>query len=177
MYYDKFNHLFGDTKIHGSRKKFMIEFILSVIKQRSVQFSKIAETLNENATVKSNIRRIELFFQKYVLDEFMFATFWRSLINQDKLVLAIDRTNWKFGKTNYNILMLTANNNNTAIPLFFMLLDKRGNSDQEERISLMEKYITAFGADSIQTIIGDREFIGEKWIQWLKKKIFHLFLG
>ncbi len=56
-----------------------------------------------------------------------------------------------------------------GIPIFFELLDKRGNSNQNERIDLLEKFITCFGKERIGKIIGDREFIGEKWLYWLQE--------
>jgi hypothetical protein len=38
----------------------------------------------------------------------------------------MDRTNWKFGKANINILTVGISWRGTAIPLVWMLLDKRG---------------------------------------------------
>ena len=42
------------------------------------------------------------------------------------------------------------------------MLDKRGNSNQEERKLLILRYIHLFGLDSIDCIIADREFIGKE---------------
>ena len=56
---------------------------------------------------------------------------------------------------------------NVAFPLMFKMLDKRGNSSCEERIELIRKYIDYFGLESIDCILADREFIGEKWIGFL----------
>ena len=42
------------------------------------------------------------------------------------------------------------------------MLDKRGNSNQEERKLLIIRYIRLFGLDSIDCIIADREFIGQQ---------------
>ena len=53
-----------------------------------------------------------------------------------------------------------------AFPLIFSLLDKRGNSNWEERKKLMERFITLFGADCIDCLVADREFIGKEWIGW-----------
>lgn len=48
-----------------------------------------------------------------------------------------------------------------------MRLDKRGNSNQEERKLLILRYIHLFGLDSIDCIIADREFIGQEWFRFL----------
>lgn len=63
---------------------------------------------------------------------------------KDNLVLVLDRTNWKFGSKNINILMLGVSYKNVAFPLMFKMLDKRGNSDTKERIDLIKKYIEWF---------------------------------
>ena len=47
------------------------------------------------------------------------------------------------------------------------MLDKRGNSNQEERKLLILRYIYLFGLQSIDCIIADREFIGQEWFRFL----------
>jgi len=36
----------------------------------------------------------------------------------------------------------------TAIPVYWILLDKRGNSNTRERIALMKRFIKQFGKDT-----------------------------
>ena len=57
----------------------------------------------------------------------------------------MDRTNWQWGKKNINILMLSITYKGIAIPLFWSLLDKKGNSNTSERIALMERFIIQLG--------------------------------
>ncbi|EXW59539.1 hypothetical protein J878_4174 [Acinetobacter baumannii 44467_5] len=47
----------------------------------------------------------------------------------DQVQLTLDRTNWKWGKRNINILMLAIVYRGIAIPILWTLLNKRGNSD------------------------------------------------
>jgi hypothetical protein len=42
------------------------------------------------------------------------------------------------------------------------MLDKRGNSDTQERIELINKYIEWFGSETIDCLLADREFIGNE---------------
>ena len=52
-----------------------------------------------------------------------------------------------------------------------MLEDKKqGNSDHIDRIDLIEQFIKCFGKDRIECVIGDSEFIGKNWIEWLEKE-------
>ncbi len=78
------------------------------------------------------------------------------------LVLSMDRTNWKFGEFNINILMLGITYKGIAFPLIFSLLPKRGNSNWEERKKIMERFIRLFGAECIDCLVADREFIGKE---------------
>ena len=52
-----------------------------------------------------------------------------------------------------------------------MLEDKKqGSSDHIDRIDLIEQFIKCFGKDRIECVIGDSEFIGKNWIEWLKEE-------
>ncbi len=111
----------------------------------------------------SNLRRLQRFFAKYVLDLDIIARMIFSLLPvKTGLVLSMDRTNWKFGEFNINILMLGITYKGIAFPLIFSLLPKRGNSNWEERKKIMERFIRLFGAECIDCLVADREFIGKE---------------
>jgi hypothetical protein len=84
-------------------------------------------------------------------------------------LLCLDRTNWKFGTLNINILVLAVAYHGVAIPLLWVFLDKRGNSNSYERIALLKHFLLEFGHDRIQCLTADREFIGTDWIKFLKR--------
>ena len=93
--------------------------------------------------------------------------------------IAIDRTNWKLGKININILYIGfVLGNGRFIPIYFHLLDKKGNSSQQERIDLFEKFKAIFNTlvDFTFVIVGDREFIGEKWFTYLAKNSYEFVM-
>ena len=55
-----------------------------------------------------------------------------------------------------------------SLPLLWTFLgNKRGNSDQTERIALINRYIDLFGIHTIDFLTADREFIGQQWWQFL----------
>lgn len=82
------------------------------------------------------------------------------LPNKDAVVLAIDPTNWKFGSKNFNILMIGVAFKGIPISLMFKMLDKKGNSNNYERIELLCNFMNWFGKDSIDCQLADREFVG-----------------
>jgi hypothetical protein len=57
-----------------------------------------------------------------------------------------------------------------AVPLFWSLLDKAGNSDTAERIALMERFLKVFGAAKVAALLADREFVGEEGFRWRQRQ-------
>ena len=48
------------------------------------------------------------------------------------------------------------------VPLMWTVLDKAGNSNTQERVALMQRYLALFGAESVRLLLAYREFIGLK---------------
>lgn len=72
---------------------------------------------------------------------------FRLLSHEPLFRLTMDRTNWKFGKQSINVLVLAVVYHGVAFPLLFRLLPRFGNSNTDERIELVERYIRLFGSD------------------------------
>ena len=149
----------------------MAEIIEGIIKSRSPRIHRIAEEFKAlNSDVESNRRRIQRFLQEQELCNREVARFIASLLMSNrKMLIAIDRTNWDFGKTTHNLLTLAIVVKNTAVPLFIVHLDHSGNSDTQQRIEFMQEFLDVFGADRLECVTADREFVGEDWIAWLCK--------
>jgi hypothetical protein len=47
------------------------------------------------------------------------------------------------------------------------MMPKFGNSNTQERIDLMGRFIRLFGSDRIECLLADREFVGDKWLEYL----------
>jgi hypothetical protein len=81
--------------------------------------------------------------------------------------LAIDRTNWKFGKLDINILVLSICHNSIAMLIMWDMLPKTGTSNSNERKNLINRFLRVFGGEKILALLGDREFIGDNWLKFL----------
>ncbi len=81
----------------------------------------------------------------------------------------MDLTNWQWGKANLNFLVLSACYKGVAIPLYWLALNKKGNSDTGERILLINRFIVGFGREKILGLLADREFVGKEWFAYLIK--------
>jgi len=153
--------------INLSRKKFMFALMCALIEKKSVRFDDLAKVLNFDAKEASNKRRIQAFFADFELLMFQVSFFIMLLVPLRKFRLSLDRTNWKFGKQNFNILTLCIEYKGVGIPIYWDMLDKQGNSNEEERIILLKKFIKQFGTKRILNLSADREFIGKKWFTFL----------
>ena len=74
------------------------------------------------------------------------------------------------GEKIINLLVLAVVHQGTAIPLLWIPLDRKGNSDTDQRKDLMRRFIKLFGTHRIRSLTADREFVGIKWLAWLLKK-------
>lgn len=54
-----------------------------------------------------------------------------------------------------------------------MLDNKGGNSNTNQRTDLLQKCIDLLGVSNIGLLLGDREFIGKKWLKYLKINKVH----
>ena len=145
------------------RIKLMAHLLHALYIVQTVSLHKLAEAMPTFVEKDSNLRRLQRFLAKYVLDLDIIARLIFSLLPvKTELVLSMDRTNWKFGDFNINILMLGVTYKGIAFPLIFSLLPKRGNSNWVERRKIMERFIRLFGPNCIDCLVADREFIGKE---------------
>jgi len=160
------DHFKGD--LHLARVKFISLFITALCRVKTINYDRLASGFDANVGKNSSYRRIQRFMAGFDFPMRVASTLIFSLLpEKTNLTLVLDRTNWKFGTKNINLLMLGVSYKNVAFPLMLKMLDKRGNSHTTERIELMNKYLEWFGKETINCLLADREFIGEKWLEFL----------
>lgn len=157
-----------------ARKKFIVLFVLAMIKTRAVQFCEIAQELNDQVKASSNETRIQDFFREVPLDYEQLAILLAMFLpKRGKVTLCIDRTEWDFGKCQVNILMIIVRCRHISVPLYFEMLDnKSGNSNTDDRVALLKKCLGLLG-NRIGLFLADREFIGHRWLKYLKDQGIH----
>lgn len=153
-----------------ARVKFFVLMISALCKVQTVGFEKLASAFDCQASTSSSVRRIQRFIADYLLDTDLIAMLiFKLLPHKPPFRLAMDRTNWKFGSQNINVLVIGVVYQGVAFPLLFKLLPKFGNSNTCERIELIERFIRLFGFESLDCLTADREFVGERWIKYLNE--------
>lgn len=157
---------------HGARISFLAQFLLALLKVRSVNLAELATGFGGAAKVDSHYKRLQRFFRAFEIGYDDLARLLVRLVpvGDGPWRLTLDRTNWQFGKTDINFLVLGIAYRGIALPVFWSVLDKAGNSDTAERITLMTRFLAVFGAAKIAALLADREFVGEDWFRWLQKQ-------
>ena len=141
--------------------------------KETINLTKLAQAFPGKAKPDSHYRRIQRFISdRHAVGFDSVAWFVMKLFGflETDYYLTFDRTNWQWGKKDINILMLAVVYKSIAIPVYWMLLNKQGNSNTRERIALLKRFIREFGKARIIKFLADREFVGEKWFGWLQSE-------
>lgn len=168
---DLFQSIKNHISFHPARLESLFSMIQGLCMFQSVYLRQLAYGIPGSAALDSKIRRLQRFFQYQTFDYVTTGKLILSLFNlPDSLTLTLDRTDWMFGKTPINILVLGVLIGDMSVPMAFSLLNKKGNSNTMERTSLIKLLLKIIPASRIHCLLADREFIGKEWFQLLIKK-------
>lgn len=159
-------------KWNKARIKCFINMVFALFAVKTVNLVELSCAFEGSAKQSSRYKRLQRFFRNFNLDFDLIAGFvFNSFFSQSgKWYLTIDRTHWQLGKSVINIFMLAIVYQGVAIPIYWTIFRKKGNSDTQERIALLEKFTKLFGKDKVAGLLGDREFIGGAWFKYLIKE-------
>jgi hypothetical protein len=145
---------------------------------RTVNLTVVSNQIVSRNKQNSNYRRLQRFFSGCKINYDLIAKFIYRLFDfgNKKIYILLDRTNWKWGKTHINILFLSVVYSGISIPIYWVILNKGGNSSTRERRALIKRFIKIFGQKNIMGLLADREFIGKDWFNWLTKENIPFFI-
>ena len=162
--------LSGKFLLSKPRLETMVCLLIAMVSGRTVNLTHAACHLPGETLHASRYRRLQRFFQHVRLDQDVVARLVIEMLNLYRPIpLALDRTNWRIGSKDINILVLAVVTRRFRVPLMWTLLAHQGNSDTQQRIALMQRYLALFGAASIKWLLADREFVGSCWMNFLNE--------
>ena len=170
------SELTSSLNVHFRWNKARIEcfskMLLGLFTVNTVNLKKIAVAFASDAQLESRYKRLKRFFAYFEMDIICVGLWIFNLYfsNEQKFYLAMDRTNWYFGKSKINIFMLALTYEGVAIPVYWKLLPKAGSSNVKEQKELLAQFINRFDKNRIAGLLADREFGSGKLFKWLKKK-------
>lgn len=154
-----------------ARIKFLARFLLALFAAKTVNLAQIAVYFAGHAKIESNYKRIKRFLRFFSIDDAELASLVVGLMKlEPPFVITIDRSEWQLGKQWVNVLMLAVVHQGVAVPLLWLIFDKKGCSSDEERQRILERYLQIFPAQSIRFVTADREFASKKWIDYLTER-------
>ena len=138
---------------------------------KTVRLEELARRFPVPIQLRSRVKKIQRFLS---LEQFNIKTLWFPILkswleekwNKNKMIcLVIDRSQWR----EINLLMFSMVYNQRAIPVYFSLLSKKGNSSLEQQKQVLEPAIKLLKESKI-TVLGDREFCGVELGKWLSEE-------
>ena len=163
--------LSGYLDWHLSRLKLMARFTSSVPTLTTTDLSKVALALKAGPKQESNYRRIQRFLSGYEVDFRALGGLLLHLLPQrPPYEVVIDRTEWHFGETAVNLLMVGIAHEGMAFPIASAALPSGGSSDFQSQAKVLERFLEVVDPDSIKVVTADREFISVPWMERLKDR-------
>ena len=157
------------TRIQGTKHaiKFISRFVLAMLKVRSSNLSKIAVAFETSVEFLSTYRQTQRFLGNLKPVEIDYLGLLKM---SGKLQIAIDRTEWKYGKVWINILTVSVVYKGVAIPLRWQTVNQKGNARAVDHRQIIERLIAEIGKGRIAAIYGDREFASYELFSFLLKE-------
>ena len=120
-----------------ARIKSLARFLVALITVKTVCLTQIASAFAADAQTASHYKRIPRFLRDFDRDFMavprLLLALYHAMGCTAPCVLSLDRTDWKRGKTNINILMLAILYKAVAFALWWTLLEKKGIPNTSER--------------------------------------------
>jgi Transposase DDE domain len=158
-----------------------------LIESRTINLNKCKDkalSLRTGKAIQANSHyaRFIRFFKMKEISQFILGIQYL-LVNISKIDLTyiiVDRTNWKRGIKNINLLTIGGLSSGIFLPLCWTQLDKQGNSNFEDRKQLVERFVNLLkkkcGDISSMILLADREFIGAEWFKYLVELELHFVI-
>ena len=139
--------------------------LVSILRNRTVNLVKLASEANDEIKEGSLYRRFQNFFLKFdmPIDDIGRLVLAKLSKPVDGWVLSMDRTNWKFGRTHINILVIGVVTRKVAIPVCWVVLPPLIS-----RSVLSEGRRVGWGPSNYIPIY--------KYIQYIQKKYIELYV-
>lgn len=121
--------------------------------------------------LRSRIKKLQRFLS---LKQFQIKTLWFPILKDwveqewqsgDSIYLVIDRSQWR----EINLLMVSLVYKRRAIPIYFVILPKKGNSNLSQQKQVLEPALQLLKDYKI-IVLGDREFCGVDLAKWLSQE-------
>ena len=174
-------HLLDKIKaLHPEWKEGMVKNTLLVValllEEKTVNLWKLKGSVgkllgNTETDSRSHYQRLKRWLNSELTQKGLWVVLLQasaSLVTKKSKCLIIDGTSWQTGTHTYHFLTLSVLYEGVSVPIFWLDLKRLGISSQWHRKLLLRlalKVVVLKG----KVLLGDREYIGEQWFEWLGK--------
>ena len=160
-------------QLDARRLLVLVALVLAVIDRRTSVINSLKTHVHLPGSPEVRKQRLKRFMQCSLPDALLLHLVI-PLLPPGDLELTLDRTNWKFGVSDINFLILGVYFRGISLPLFWTLLPHSGNSSTAERSALIDRFLAEFrlyrSTYRVVGMLADREFIGKAWFKFLRRK-------
>jgi len=169
--FTKCRRFFPDLPEHVFRNLMLV--CSAIVLARSTNLNVLKDYLpqlldNDRTKADSHYKRLIRFFRferpnrlVICILQFVFRLFQSRFTH-----LILDATTWRVGQKPIHLLTLCILYRNTAIPIYWRQLNKKGHSSEVERQQLMTEALLYYRLQG-KILLADREYVGEKWLRYL----------
>jgi hypothetical protein len=156
---------------HRARLKFMARFTAALLKLTTTNLRELALALKADVKEESNYRRIRRFLSDYEVDFTALGRLLMRLLPQTPPYrVVLDRTEWHFGETPVNVLMVGIAHKGVAFPVSWTVLPKGGSSSADDQCRALRRFFAVVDPSEVSVVLADREFISAKGLRWLQTR-------
>lgn len=148
----------------------LTEVLFGILQAEATLHRKIAVHIDRDATPSSIIRMVARTFHETNLKPQDVTDVLLPLLPPGKLTFVLDRTHWKLGQQDLNLLVLGVALGDVVLPLMWNVLPHGGNTDMRVRMLLVGLLLKRLPARRWAVLIADREFVGREWFSFLRDR-------
>jgi hypothetical protein len=149
----------------------MARFTAALLKLATTNLRELAIALKADVNEESNYRRIRRFLSGYAVDFTMLGRLLvRLLPETPPYKVVLDRTEWHFGRTPVNVLMVGIAHKGVAFPVSWTVRPSGGSSSADDQCRALRRFFAVVDPSAVSVVLADREFISAKWLRWLQPR-------
>ncbi|CAM3250661.1 IS4/IS5 family transposase [Salinibacter ruber] len=154
-----------------ARMKLMARLTGALPMKTTTNLAQLAHAGKPEVETDSTYRRLQRFFAEF---SFGYETLGRFLLDlvptQPPYVAVLDRTEWHFGQTAVNVLMIGIAESGIAYPVAWSVLGHGGGSGAGEHTELLDRFLRLVEPDDLRALVADREFTGSDFLKALVQR-------
>jgi hypothetical protein len=154
-----------------ARIKLMARLMRALPMQTTTNLAELAVVMKPQVETDSTYRRLQRFFAEF---SFGYETLGRFLLDlvptEPPYVAVLDRTEWHFGQTAVNVLMIGIAESGIAYPVAWSVLGHGGGSGAGEHTELLDRFLRLVEPDDLRALVADREFTGSNFLKALDQR-------